>query len=321
VKLEGRISNSTQARHAAAALPPARRLLTWPLRFYVSKAPWRRAKNFVQRRLLPPLLPSAPASFVHVLPGGALVRLRYREFLGVETLIHGDFEGEEVKVLCARAEPNSTAVDVGANVGYFTVAFARAVGPCGRVIAVEPYPPTVARLRENLELNHFDNVDVLDCAAGSSDGSIELALAGDPSICTTITRPGATTVSVRCVQLDNVWKDAGRPHVSVLKVDAEGAETAVLEGARTLLAVCRPTLVLEANSPDQREALERQLESLGYERQQPSGFRRWSYLFEVEESARRPSTLSGGSAGIQFSETESPDPASDPRGKTTTTAD
>jgi FkbM family methyltransferase len=195
------------------------------------------------------------------------------------------------------------------------------VRPNGRVIAVEPYPPTVARLRENLELNDLDNVDVLECAAGSSDGAIELALADDPSICTTATRPGATTVSVRCVRLDDVWKKAGTPHVSVVKVDAEGAESAVLAGARTLLAVCRPTLVLEANSPDQRETLDRELESLGYERQQPPGFRRWSFLFEVREGAAERKSPSGAATSIQPAEVESPDLAYVPREQTAEAAD
>src|SRR5205085_11540903 len=91
--------------------------LTWPIRTYLDTSTLHRGKGFVSRRLLRPLLPSEPAEFRSILPGGGEVMLQYVEDLGLSTLVHGGFERNEIQLLRAHARPGTVAVDVGANVG------------------------------------------------------------------------------------------------------------------------------------------------------------------------------------------------------------
>ena len=105
------------------------------------------------RRILMPILPPDPAVFVSRLPGGGLVRLHPRETLGFATLMDGGFETAEILCAIELAAPGIAAFDVGANIGMYSVALGRAVGPDGLVIALEPDETNVRRLRENLILN------------------------------------------------------------------------------------------------------------------------------------------------------------------------
>src|SRR5260370_22869520 len=110
----------------SSAFPLVWRLL-WPLRQYLRLSPLQRGKGLLTRLFLMPFIPPAPASFVAQLPGGARIALQYRETLGLTTLIHGGFAVAETRRLCACARPGTCVIDVGRNVGIFTVSFGSAL--------------------------------------------------------------------------------------------------------------------------------------------------------------------------------------------------
>ncbi|MEM8872770.1 MAG: FkbM family methyltransferase [Planctomycetota bacterium] len=124
-------------------------------------------------------------------------------------------------------------VDVGANVGYFTLLWA-ARG--GRVIAFEASPRNLPLLRENVERNGLgDRVDVRGLAAGREDGFLEFDLGPDEQ---TGWGGFAAEKSEQTVRVDVVPLDTavgGEQHIDLLKIDTEGADAWVLEGAQTLL--------------------------------------------------------------------------------------
>ena len=76
---------------------------------------------------------------------------------------------------------------------------------------------------------------------------------------------------------------AGRPAVSVVKIDVEGAELNVLNGATKLLESCRPHLMMEANTRDELRVIEDFLAPYGYSRSRPVGFMPWNYLFRSQQ--------------------------------------
>jgi FkbM family methyltransferase len=129
-----------------------------------------------------------------------------------------------------------TFVDVGASVGYYTLVAADAVGERGRVVAFEPAPSSCSILRRNVRLNGFENVTVEEMAVSNEPGSVKLFLApdnkGDHRIFDGPER--RPWVEVDAVTLDGHF-DGARRRVDVLKVDVQGAELAVLEGASRLL--------------------------------------------------------------------------------------
>ena len=214
------------------------------------------------------------------------VELPCRDSLGLSTLLYGGFEAAEIAYLSARVERGSVVIDVGANVGLFTVALAGVVGPSGKVLAVEPNPATVSRLRKNVSLNHLTNVEIHSVAAGVVQGVGTLLLASDPAFASTarVRAELATGEAVRVpvARIDDMLlaQDLGR--VSVIKIDVEGDELAVLGGSEEILGRCGPMLLVEANSEPQLRGLVEWLGARGYKRRQPLGFEAWNHLFEKE---------------------------------------
>lgn len=162
-------------------------------------------------------------------------------------------------------DPEQTFLDVGANVGFYSVAIAATIrkeGGTGKVLAFEPHPMNAARIRQNVSLNDLEpycevfsyglseenKISQLvlreDFEAGSQTGNASL-LTGTPSD----SRFKSIPVEVR--RLDEVLStaEAARRRVGFLKVDIEGHEQQLLRGAHELITKCRPTVLLEINKP------------------------------------------------------------------------
>ena len=166
-------------------------------------------------------------SLVARLPHGERVRLlpHYRQLT---------WNPEEYNAFRADIRPGDTVLDVGANIGAYTVLFAQWVGPHGRVIAFEPAPEPYRALRMLVDANTVaDRVTALDQAVSSLEGTAAFAAVGVDGA-NRLTRTGdgmtvaTTTIDAVCRRL-NV-----RPRL--IKIDAEGAELDVLRGARQTLA-------------------------------------------------------------------------------------
>ncbi len=139
--------------------------------------------------------------------------------------------------------PNEWVFDVGANVGYFARRFATWVEGDGRVIAIEPEPANMARLKTALErAGVLEKVDLVEAAAVDQDGEVRLTL--NPSN-PADHRVGATGISVRGVTLDALSAARGSPQVGLIKMDIQGAEWSALQGAQDVLARDQPALFIE----------------------------------------------------------------------------
>jgi FkbM family methyltransferase len=266
--------------------PPV--LLRWraavALRWYVRWWPIDVGKGFVSNHLLAPLLPQPPAAFDAELPTGDRVRLQYRERIGLSWLLHGGFERFEIEFAISAAGGGTTAVDVGAHAGLYTTALGRAVGPRGTVLAFEPSPDNLSRLRDNLERNGIENVKIHAAAATAVKKQVRLRIATDPAYGSTREvfegRDSGEFIVVSGVPLDSAWVGAGRPSVSFVKIDVEGTELDVLSGAEELLRVCRPRVVIEAASDAARDALDEWFATRGFRRREVRGFMPWNKLYE-----------------------------------------
>jgi FkbM family methyltransferase len=135
-----------------------------------------------------------------------------------------------------RLHPGDTVIDIGANIGCFSVLAARAVGPTGRVLAVEPEEANFESLRRNIRLNRCENVDARRLAIGDSSGTVDLHVGGTALFSSIYSEVGgtkaeapthATGASVQRVPmstLEALMDDAGVERCNYLKVDCEGAE-------------------------------------------------------------------------------------------------
>jgi FkbM family methyltransferase len=249
----------------------------WPARAIALRWPYATLTTILIRGVIQPALPPAPASFVAELGPRRRVPLLYSELIGTYVHLYGpSYEEPEAAALRARARPGTVAIDAGAHAGLITTALAEAVGADGQVWSIEPGAETAARLRRALELSGHANVELFEAAASDEEGELQLSIGRDPALTRLVGGAGRT---VPAVTLDGLWRAHGEPEVSVVKIDVEGAEPAVLRGARRLLESQHPVLLLEANGDAERAAQTALLEPLGYTRTQPEGFSPFNWLY------------------------------------------
>lgn len=160
-------------------------------------------------------------------------------------VLHDNWENEEVGFVLRHLEPGDTFLDIGANVGVYTLQAARAVGPEGRVFSIEPRADTCTMLRRSIVDNGFEGrCTVFNVALGASEMLGDLNTRHDPL------NPGATYISlqqggsVRVCPLDSLEIPSDRP-VKVLKMDIEGFEPLMMEGAQGFYRAHRPLVVTE----------------------------------------------------------------------------
>jgi FkbM family methyltransferase len=149
-------------------------------------------------------------------------------------------------VLGQLLRPGQVVWDVGANVGFYTVIAAHAVGPTGQVVAFEPLPSNVDALRHNLALNGFARVTVVPCAAAAASGDLTLTLGDEPTWAHTggpADAPGAITVPA--LSLDDAAQRHALADPDLVKIDVEGAECDVIAGMRGIIARHPPVILCE----------------------------------------------------------------------------
>ncbi|MCC7363144.1 MAG: FkbM family methyltransferase [Dehalococcoidia bacterium] len=174
----------------------------------------------------------------------------------------GDYAsgGNEVPVQRAILEalpPGGVFYDVGANVGYFSMLAARAVGPSGHVYAFEPVPWISDRIGVHCRLNGFANVRTLPVAVADAYGTSRLRVTAHPGGATLEGHgqpsDGLEWLDVPTVSVDGVIRAAGLRRPDVVKIDVEGAELAVLRGMRSCLAKYGPVVVFEIDGETNEE--------------------------------------------------------------------
>ena len=155
-------------------------------------------------------------------------------------LVFGGYEPEKMHLAASLLHPGDVAFDIGANVGIYTLLFSDVVGPTGRVVAFEPSPGNVGYLRRALSLNVVTNVSVIAAAVSRASGKTMFDLGADSST-GRISPQGALEIDT--IGLDDfVARENCRP--SLIKIDVEGAEVEVLEGASTTLRNFTPSLLI-----------------------------------------------------------------------------
>lgn len=158
---------------------------------------------------------------------------------------------EEYEPCLAEVMPpaGGVAVDAGAFIGRHALAYARAVGPRGRVVAVEPLAANFRLLETNVRLNGYPQVNCVRCALGRDRRDVWLTYERETSTASVLRDlPHRQWVAQR--SLDDVLAELGIVAVDVLKIDVEGAELDVLEGSlRTLSASPQARLVIEVHGP------------------------------------------------------------------------
>jgi FkbM family methyltransferase len=176
--------------------------------------------------------------------------LAWNNHLGYQLLSDG-FEEPEYAFVQRFLKEGMVVLDVGANEGYYTLLASKCVGRRGRVISFEPSPRERRRLKMNQWANFCGNVRVEELALGSGDGKLNLHVVEGPETgCNSLRPPdikGKTRpVQVAVAALDQFLRRNAIPRIDFMKVDVEGAELSVLNGAMVLLRTSpRPFVMIE----------------------------------------------------------------------------
>jgi len=234
--------------------------------YFALQRTWAAGWPFERGKALPTRLRSAAQPlvpvWVRVEPHIAML-LDPNDLVSREILKTGAWEPASWRAIERHLPDGGTFVDVGAHIGYYTLKAAPVVGPAGHVIAVEPNPDTVRKLRGNVQASQASVVSVQPVACSDAEGSLELFAAPDSNTGeTSLSRANASSTGavvrsykVRARPLDDIIRDAGVSRVDAVKIDVEGAELLVLKGAQQTLAKYRPTVIVEL--------IDRQLKAMG----------------------------------------------------------
>jgi FkbM family methyltransferase len=227
-------------------------------RWYLSKFPLRDGKAFFYERLHAALTPANRYAVVR-LDKGFRMKLDLADPEQLKVYFYGHYhERYEAGLVARLLSGDEVFWDVGANVGYFTLVAAAALNHRGQIIAFEPGKNAYDRLTENLALNPWRNITAYPLAVTDREGEAVLHLAGDIADSSAnlyqAAQPQAVSEVCRTVSLDHFRREEHLPPPDLIKLDAEGAELAVLKGAQQLIHDSPPLWLMEMEEKNLRAA-------------------------------------------------------------------
>jgi FkbM family methyltransferase len=216
---------------------------------YVRYFPVNRGKRRIMESTAPLYAGSEPQ--LCELPGGSRLRADLGEHVQRWIYFFGVYEEATVRWIRSFLRPGMVVLDVGAHVGQYSLLSASSVGPTGRVHSFEPNPVTYRLLSNNLALNDFANVTAHQLAVSDVIGEATLYVPGHDNLGEASLQEcfrGMDAKTVKCVTIDD-WAssaDLGNPErIDLIKIDVQGLEGKVIQGAMHVLARFRPVIVCE----------------------------------------------------------------------------
>lgn len=172
-------------------------------------------------------------------------------------MLFGTYERSTTRLLMRELRPGMVFLDIGAHIGYYTCLAAKLVGPRGRVVAFEPHSRNVALLRNNVTVNGYDQVTVVNKAVWDREERkllYENEAWGSHSLYQYASAFTGAALEVETVSLDHFTSSQGLDRVDVVKIDAEGSEVPVLRGMRNLLSKSSSAKIIIEYYPEAQEA-------------------------------------------------------------------
>jgi FkbM family methyltransferase len=271
-------------------------LIPW-LRAYVRYVPITAGKRWLWTSVINPYFAWHSYPFVARAFFGSRIAGNTRDILQQYVYYFGIWEPHFTYWITRQLRPGDTFIDVGANIGYYSLLASRLVGRSGMVVAIEASPRIFAVLMENLQLNNIQNARAVNIAAGKQVGTARLFLGPE-------THCGLTTTSeIECAKNDcqfeceistaplaSILSEKEMNSARLIKIDVEGAEWNVVEGMANRLASSRPDLEVMVELNPQR--LADQGKSVGDVLRifRDEGF----YAYQLENDYSAESYLGGG---------------------------
>ncbi|MGI5393903.1 FkbM family methyltransferase [Streptomyces sp. CA-251251] len=211
---------------------------------YVRGAPGGWGKAALAARWLNPRLRDHPRRRVVRVRSGDLFAVDTQDLIQRYLYLFGVWEPHMTAWLRRRLRPGDTFVDVGANIGVFSVLAARLVGDEGRVVAIEASPDFHHRLVRHGRLNGRGNIRAVNAAVSDSRRTLTFVLASSRNMgansIVPYDGPAEATFEIEARPLPELLDPAEIAHARVIKIDVEGAEGSVVRGMAPMLGTLRP---------------------------------------------------------------------------------
>ena len=192
-------------------------------------------------------------------------------------MIHDIFERKVYEVYDG-PKKGEIVIDAGAHIGLFSIRASQLVGPKGLVIAIEPYPDNFNILLRNIKLNSLKNVIPLNVALSNREGRAKLYIDKKTTAGHSIIKGIRNSISsefilVPSMTLDSLVKKLNLNRIDFIKIDVEGAEYLLLQGAREVLSNNEVRIAMEAmDNENIRKKCTRFLQALGFKVTERKGF-------------------------------------------------
>lgn len=188
--------------------------------------------------------------------------------------IYDGFEKEEVDFVLKTLNEDDIFIDIGSNIGLFSILASRKVGDKGQVICFEPAPKTYERLLENVELNQLKNIKAINLGLSDSEGELKFYYSDSGFDAWNSFAPDyrlKKSMVVKTSTLDKELGEINKSQVKLVKIDVEGWEKFVIKGGTLFFQNYSPIVIVEFTEENTFNAgysvhdIFTELEKLGYE--------------------------------------------------------
>lgn len=217
--------------------------LTSIFRSYIRYAPIRSGKEFVFKKIINPYLAWRSFSTVATTTFGAKVAVTLPDFIQSRIYFFGFWEPHLTQFIKKSLTKGDYFVDVGANIGYFSLLASDIVGQEGRVFSVEASPSIFRKLQNNVTLNKFQNIRLFNMAAADRDCMLSIYLGNDTNLGATTTVASVAAKGEQKLEavipakpLSSIIGEENLLRARIIKIDVEGAEASVIRGISSLLS-------------------------------------------------------------------------------------
>lgn len=200
----------------------------------------------------------------------------YKDSILSRFIHKGNFEEQELAFMLSNINEGDTFIDIGANIGLFSLLAAEKVGTTGNVISFEPFPNTFKRLTDNIELNALKNIDAKNIGLSDKDDVLKFYYSDTGfdawnSFAPTNDKRLRKEISIGVSTLDKELENTDKSKVKFVKIDVEGWEKYVIMGGTQFFAEYSPIVMVEFTEENTLNAgyfvneIFGLLENLGYE--------------------------------------------------------
>ena len=182
--------------------------------------------------------------------GNIQLKVHLDDWIQQQLYFLGDYEKPEIDYLSAFLKPGNVFIDIGANIGLFSLNASKIVGNNGKVYAFEAFPPNYKQCKENILLNNFQNIIVENKAISSQNSTMEILYnEKDKNIgmASAFLKDFTSKEIVESITLDQYSSNQNITKIDLIKIDIEGGEFDAILGMTKVLTELKPQVLIEIN--------------------------------------------------------------------------